>query len=87
MRTLSETAIADYRFPAEENKHPVSFCSKQTEGCCFPLVPFALYIYLYVDIKTGAFNRYIYKRKTELYIYICCRFKEKTENGSPGHFP
>jgi hypothetical protein len=41
---------------------------------------FLIYTYEYIDIETGAFNRYIYIRKTELYIYAAVsKRKQKTE--------
>jgi hypothetical protein len=75
-----ETSVFQFRLQQTSKNFPFSvFCLQQTYGtCCFPLVPFSLYIFV-----SSVFCIYTYIRQTELPFYE----KHQTENRSPGDFP
>ncbi len=92
--------ITVYHLLTKKNKLPLSasIYSKQTEvyHLCFLLVLFFLVVkrqqqQIYTETRTihidiySILLHYTHIQKTEL--YICCRFKQKIENRSPGNCP
>jgi hypothetical protein len=75
-----QTSITIYCLPTKENKPLFSVCKNQKKCalCCFLFVPFSIYIYMYIISEC----LYIY-----IDIYLCRRFKRKTEAQSIFLFP
>ncbi len=66
-----------FPFAANKWKFAISdFCFQQTNGSChFPLVPFAVYVYMYTENGTV----YLGTVYTYTYTYIYCCLKQKKE--------
>ncbi len=93
---FAETAIVDYRLSfADQGKQTsvsISVCSKRREVCHFHFpfaankwkLPFSMSSICRIYRVISIYIYYLYKKHN--YINICCYFKRKIENRSPGNF-
>jgi hypothetical protein len=99
--TFVSTGIDGHVFSNSKRHLTFIVCQprKTIFSCCFLFVPFSVYMYIFICICICIYIKTYIHMYIFIFLYICtyiyifivlyiyCRFKSKTENGTPGLFP